>query len=279
MVYLAGYGVQLAGENYFIPVDSTIEHDTDIPIEGMRISDYIRQLAALPLKASVIVLDAARQQPFIEGGQPIAERPCAGRAGNEYADRLQCRARHGRAQRGRTYGAYAQSLAEMIRTGGLSLPDVFDRVRLRVNEASKGAQVPWDAQKIQAQFSFFDRRQRRAADARHGGPGRAIRDRPIRDLSVQDAYTAALERDTLQGYQDFLAAFPSDPVGQSSAGDRRRAARGDHMAPHLSGRHAGRLLVLSAALSARAACLGCPPPSDHPDRAAGPAAVIRHARL
>ena len=25
MVYLAGYGVQLAGENYFIPVDSTIE--------------------------------------------------------------------------------------------------------------------------------------------------------------------------------------------------------------------------------------------------------------
>jgi uncharacterized caspase-like protein len=48
MVYLSGYGVQLAGENYFIPVDSTIEHDTDIPIEGMRISDYVRQLAALP---------------------------------------------------------------------------------------------------------------------------------------------------------------------------------------------------------------------------------------
>src|SRR6202162_1021710 len=34
MVYLAGYGMQLAGENYFIPVDSTIEHDTDMPIEG-----------------------------------------------------------------------------------------------------------------------------------------------------------------------------------------------------------------------------------------------------
>src|SRR5262249_56430429 len=32
VVYLAGYGIQLAGENYFIPVDSTINHDTDIPI-------------------------------------------------------------------------------------------------------------------------------------------------------------------------------------------------------------------------------------------------------
>src|SRR5258707_8123938 len=72
MVYLAGYGMQLAGENYFIPVDSTLSRDVDIPVEGLRISDYIRQLASLPLKASVVVLDAARQQPFIEGGQPIA---------------------------------------------------------------------------------------------------------------------------------------------------------------------------------------------------------------
>src|SRR5437667_11290708 len=69
MVYLAGYGMQLAGENYFIPVDSTINRDTDIPTEGMRISDYVRQLVSLPLKAGVVVLDAARQQPFIEGGQ------------------------------------------------------------------------------------------------------------------------------------------------------------------------------------------------------------------
>src|SRR5438045_2785735 len=55
------------------------------------------------------------------------------------------------------YGAYAQSLAEMIRTGGLPLPEVFNRVRLRVNEASKGAQVPWDNQKVDAAFTFFER--------------------------------------------------------------------------------------------------------------------------
>src|ERR1700736_1059784 len=72
MVYLAGYGIQLAGENYFIPVDSTISRDTDVPTEGLRINDYIRQLASLPLKANIVVLDAARQQPFIEGAQPIA---------------------------------------------------------------------------------------------------------------------------------------------------------------------------------------------------------------
>ena len=72
MVYLAGYGMQLAGENYFIPVDANIASDVDIPTEGLRLSDYIRQLAATPLKAGVVVLDAARQQPFIASGPTLA---------------------------------------------------------------------------------------------------------------------------------------------------------------------------------------------------------------
>src|SRR6201987_5378549 len=44
VVYRAGYGMQLPGENYFIPVDANINHDPDVPIEGLRVSDYTRQL-------------------------------------------------------------------------------------------------------------------------------------------------------------------------------------------------------------------------------------------
>src|SRR5882724_4713293 len=55
MVYLAGYGMQLAGENYFVPVDAPIGRETDIPTEGLRISDYLRELSSLPLKAGVVV--------------------------------------------------------------------------------------------------------------------------------------------------------------------------------------------------------------------------------
>src|SRR3989442_5026577 len=50
VVYLAGYGLQLAGEDYFVPVDSAINRDTDVPIEALRNRDYIRQLASLPLE-------------------------------------------------------------------------------------------------------------------------------------------------------------------------------------------------------------------------------------
>jgi uncharacterized caspase-like protein len=213
MVYLSGYGMQLAGENYFIPVDSPLSRDVDIPIEGLRISDYLRQLASLPLKASIVVLDAARQQPFIEGGQPIASGLALVEPDAHMLIAFNAAPGTVAPVEPGPYGAYAQSLAEMIRTGGLSLPEVFNRLRLRVNDASKGAQVPWDAEKIDAQFMFFDR----APDAPAQAPAdqaAAMRNRPIRDLGVQDAYASALERDTLPAYEDFLGAYPGDPLAR-----------------------------------------------------------------
>jgi uncharacterized caspase-like protein len=213
MVYLSGYGIQLAGENYFIPVDSSISRDTDIPTEGLRINDYVRQLASLALKANIVVLDAARQQPFIEGGQPIASGLAL--VEPETHMLIAFNAAPGTVAPGEqgSYGVYAQSLAEMIRTGGLALPEVFNRVRLRVNDASKGALVPWHAEKIDAPFMFFDR----APDAPTQAPpdqAAAARNRPIRDLGAQDAYAAALERDTIQAYEDFLGAYPGDPLAR-----------------------------------------------------------------
>jgi len=213
MIYLAGYGMQLAGENYFVPVDSAIGRETDIPTEALRIGDYVRRLGSLPLKASIVVLDAARQQPFVEGGQPIA----SGLALVEPEPRMLIafNAAPGTVapvEQG-PYGTYAQSLAEMIRTGGLPLPELFDRVRLRVNESTKGAQVPWHAQKLDTSFVFFDR----APDAPAQAPpdqAAEIRNRPIRDLGARDAYAAALERDTLQSYDEFVSAYPGDPMAK-----------------------------------------------------------------
>ncbi|MGD5553837.1 caspase family protein, partial [Xanthomonas citri pv. citri] len=118
---------------------------------------YARQLAAIPLKANIIVLDAARAQPFIEGGQPIASGLALVEPDPNMLIAFNAAPGTVAPQEPGPYGIYAQSLAEMIRTGGLPLPEVFDRVRLRVNEASKGAQVPWNEQKISAPFSFFER--------------------------------------------------------------------------------------------------------------------------
>jgi uncharacterized caspase-like protein len=211
MVYLAGYGLQLAGDNYFVPVDSAINRENDVPIEALRTGDYIRQLASLPLKAGIVVLDAARQQPFVNGqiasGLALVEADQHMLIAFNAAPGTVAPAEQG------PYGIYAQSLAEMIRTGGLPLPEVFNRLRLRVNEASKGAQVPWDSQKVDTSFTFFER----APDAPAQPAADQIaadRNKPIRELGVQNAYAAALERDTLQGYEEFVGAYSDDPLAK-----------------------------------------------------------------
>src|SRR5207245_1542381 len=71
-VYVSGYGLQLEGENYFVPIDAKVARDSDVAAEALRLSDYLRPLAALKLKAGIVVLDAARSNPFVKSGPPLA---------------------------------------------------------------------------------------------------------------------------------------------------------------------------------------------------------------
>ena len=101
-----------------------------------------------------------------------------------------------------------------MREGGVRAEDLFARIRLRVNETTKGAQVPWNASKLVAPFYFFDR----AIDAPPLSVSReqtsSLRSRPVRDFSAQEAYLAAVDRDTLEEYEAFLEAYPDDPMAR-----------------------------------------------------------------
>ena len=213
-IYLAGYGSQLEGENYFVPIDARIARDSDVPAEAVRISDYTRPLAALQLKASIVVLDAARANPFARSGHPLAgglalvePEPGVLIAFNAAPGTV---APEGQGP----YGPYAQALAEMMREGGLPLNDVFDRTRLRVNERTQGGQVPWDASRVQASVVFFERAADAPPPAASPEETASLRTRPIGEFDAQQAYLEALNRDTLQGYFDFLAAYPDDPMAK-----------------------------------------------------------------
>jgi uncharacterized caspase-like protein len=88
--------------------------------EGVRISDYLRPLAALKSKASIVVLDMARKAPFAISGQPLAgglaliDPPSGAMVAFNATPGTVAQ------EQGGPYGAYAQALAEMMREGGLS---------------------------------------------------------------------------------------------------------------------------------------------------------------
>jgi uncharacterized caspase-like protein len=213
LVYFAGLGLQFEGDNYFVPVDADLKRDVDIPIQAIRISDFVRSLAALPGRVKIVILDSARQNPFSTAGQPIASGlalvdpdPGSAIAFNTAPGTI------GPPEKG-PYGAFATALAEMIQTGGFGLDELFARVRLRVDEITQGAEVPWFASQIAEPFEFTVR------DA--GAPPLPaavsfadVRRKPLRSYSVETAYAAALERDSIEGYEEFLAAFPDSPFAR-----------------------------------------------------------------
>ena len=217
-VYLAGYGLQLNGDNYFVPVDAKIASAQDVAIEALRVSDYTRRLDGLPLKASLIVLDAARASPFAKSGPPLAGGLALADAEPNMLVAFNATPGTVAPNEEGPYGAYARALTEMIREGGLPASDVFDGVRLRVNEETKGALVPWDATRIEAPFVFFMRAPDAPPPALAADRVDAMRSEPLHGLGVQDAYAAAIERDTLQGYEEFLAAYPADPLANRVRG-------------------------------------------------------------
>src|SRR5262249_62004125 len=67
VVYLAGFGVQFAGENYYVPVDADLTRDVDVPLQAVRISDFAQPLAALPAGVENVSPCIARGEPVRPG--------------------------------------------------------------------------------------------------------------------------------------------------------------------------------------------------------------------
>jgi len=209
-VYLAGRGLQYAGDNYFAPIDANIQHDTDIPLQALRLSDFTRALASVPLRARIVVLDGARGNHFAPGGNLagglalVEADPGALYAFNAAPGTIA-------PDEPGPYGAYAQALAEMLRQGGVPVDDAFAQARLRANEATRGAITPWDAANITPPLILLEAAANAPAPATSVSYA-AAQSRPIASFPANEAYAAALERDTMAGYQDFLATYPNDPL-------------------------------------------------------------------
>ena len=217
-IYLSGYGLQFEGENYFVPVGARIARDGDIPINAIRISDITRPLAGLQMKTRIFMFDLAREGAPQPAGLQLA--PGLQIVDADPGSLVAFNAAPGVAAPAETgdYGAYAKALAEAMHQPGLTLDEIFDQTRLRVSELTRGRVTPWAASRLDAPFVLFEA----APDAPPPVVAQQkideLNTRPIRELSVDDAYAAALRRDTLPGYEEFVAAYPSSRYAREARG-------------------------------------------------------------
>jgi uncharacterized caspase-like protein len=203
-VYLAGRGVQYNGDNYFVPVDAQINRDADVPIDALRISDFAHALAQTPGKARIVVLDAARANPYASQGSPLA--PGLALVDPEPGELIAFNAVPGTLagdEQG-PYGVFGKTLAGAMRQGGVDVVEVFDQTRVTVNQLTQGALLPWSASKLTEPYYIFER----AADAPPPAVATAVTNQPIAGLPADAAYAAAVQRDTIRGYEEYLAHYP-----------------------------------------------------------------------
>src|SRR5208337_4141692 len=124
-VYLSGRALQYNGDNYFVPIDARITHDTEAPLEAVRLSDFTHALAQTPGRVRIVVIDGARANPYAAEGSPLA--PGLALVDPEPGELIAFNAAPGTLagdEQG-PYGVYGKTLAGAMRQGGVDVAEVF----------------------------------------------------------------------------------------------------------------------------------------------------------
>jgi len=210
MVYYAGHGVQLAGENYLVPVDAKISTPSDLVSNSVRLVDVMATLEAIPSRLRIVLLDACRNNPFPDvndagRGLAIVDAPNGSIVGYSTAPGTE-------AQDGIDgHSPYTSAFLRLAREPNLPIEKLFKRVRLEVNHSTEGEQTPWESSSLTSEFYFFGDTAMAATRAPENGPVvQTASNLPMR--SVRQAYDYVLAEDQPAYYQEFIQMFPRDPL-------------------------------------------------------------------
>jgi hypothetical protein len=210
MVYYAGHGVQLEGENYLIPVDAKVSSPSELVADSVRLVDVMATLEAIPSRVRIVVLDACRNNPFpsvvdATRGLAIVDAPNGSIVGYSTAPGTE-------AQDGIDgHSPYTSAFLRLAREPNLPIEKLFKRVRLEVNHSTEGEQTPWESSSLTSEFYFFGDTAMAATRAPENGPVvQTASNLPMR--SVRQAYDYVLAEDQPAYYQEFIQMFPRDPL-------------------------------------------------------------------
>jgi hypothetical protein len=210
MIYYAGHGVQVEGENYLLPVDAKISTPYDLDGNSLRLVDLMGTLDSITSRMRIVVLDACRNNPFPEvkdtgRGLAIVDAPNGSIVGYSTAPGMEAADGDG------NHSPYTSAFLNIAREPNLPIEQLFKRVRLEVNNATKGRQTPWESSSLTSDFYFFGD----TAVAAGREPDR----RPILQMaanlpsrSVRQAYDYVVSEGSPENYEEFIRLYPHDPL-------------------------------------------------------------------
>jgi len=210
MVYYAGHGVQLAGENYLVPVDAKVSNQTELVNGSVRLVDVMSTLETIPSRMRIVILDACRNNPFpnvSDAGRVLAivDAPNGSIVGYSTAPGAEALDGNG------GHSPYTQAFLNVAREPNVPIEQLFKRVRLQVNETTSGAQIPWESSSLTSDFTFFGDTAVAANRAPLNAPVVQMASN-LPSRSTRQAYDYVVSEGRPEYYQEFIQMYPHDPL-------------------------------------------------------------------
>jgi formylglycine-generating enzyme required for sulfatase activity len=153
VVFYAGHGLQVRGQNYLLPSDARLERERDLVYEALPLNLILGELSQAR-KLGVLILDACRNNPFADrlsrsNAGAIRERDVSAglaRVDDTPSDTLVALATRADAlaeDGAGNHSPYTNALLKSFEVPGLELGLFFRRVRDNVMEATQGRQEPF----------------------------------------------------------------------------------------------------------------------------------------
>src|SRR5215831_7247758 len=220
LVFYAGHGLQIDGENYLVPVDVDPRREADIPLQAVRLNDLMNTLGALPSRMRIFMLDACRNNPFpaLAGSTPhglaIVDTK-AGASGSfiSYSTSPGAEAEDGDG----ADSPYTTAVLQIAREPNLPIEEAFKRIRVAVNRATDGRQTPWESSSLTSDFKFFGAEggQPPETTPKASTPSTPAGAKPTADdwkrtLQGKDArvaYEMVIADDTVAAYEAYVGLF------------------------------------------------------------------------
>ena len=163
LVFFAGHGLQVAGQNYLVPIDAKLESVRDLEFEAVRLEFILGQMeSGRDGKVSIVMLDACRDNPLARNlarsmgvrsdAFPRGLAPVQSGAGTFVAfSTAPGKVAYDGTGRNSPFTA---ALLRHIRTTSKGLNALMIDVRKDVMTATRNAQVPWDHSALTEEFQF-----------------------------------------------------------------------------------------------------------------------------
>jgi uncharacterized caspase-like protein len=175
VVYYAGHGIEVNGQNYLIPVDAVLKTDRDIQFEAIPLDQVMASIDGAK-KLKLVILDACRDNPFAPqikktaapdavamastGGGNVGTRSIGRGLGEvkvQGASLVVFAAKHGQTALDGEGGnsPFAVAMVQRVATPGVEINKIFRLVRDDVMEATAGRQEPYTYGSLPGKEDFF----------------------------------------------------------------------------------------------------------------------------